>query len=526
MHLLNLNADTSTAPLSPPWNIVLAYELRMRKRVSERIREEGVTLVDAVQGVVKDAELRELHFITPFIHWTHSPAARSTFPALPPGPSGPRDLSRSTKRQRTSGGRPTPQAPPAAVRDVVLLRPSSALRRPFQPVVAAPVSLGCRDLLHSALVSWRLCQVRAARHCSFLDSVLELLTDDPELSGPVALGPGIRALVSGQNSSPLFLPGQCAGAAHRRPTSLPSHPDVTFETVFLDSFMLDGDKSELTFSKFLALPPGPSGPRDLSRPTKCQRTSGGRPTPQAPPAAVRDVILLRPSSALRRPFQPVVAAPVSLGCRDLLHSALVSWRLCQVRAARHCSFLDSVLELLTDDPELSGPVALGPGIRALVSGQNSSPLFLPGQCAGAAHRRPTSLPSHPDVTFETVFLDSFMLDGDKSELTFSKFLALPPGPSGPRDLSRPTKCQRTSGGRPTPQAPPAAVARPSTKATAAPQQSTGNGRKKVQALPDGKTICFKFGRGQCQGGCGRVHKCQWEGCHCDIPTGEKGHKPL
>ena len=55
-----------------------------------------------------------------------------------------------------------------------------------------------------------LCQVRAARHCSFLDSVLELLTDDPELSGPVALGPGVLALVSGQNSSPLFLPGQCA----------------------------------------------------------------------------------------------------------------------------------------------------------------------------------------------------------------------------------------------------------------------------------------------------------------------------
>ena len=115
VHLLNLNADTSTTPLSPPWNIVLAYELRMRKRVFERIREEGVTLVDAVQDVVKDAELRELHFITPFIHWTHSPAARSASSALPPGPSGPRDISRPTKRQRTSRGRPTPQAPSAAV---------------------------------------------------------------------------------------------------------------------------------------------------------------------------------------------------------------------------------------------------------------------------------------------------------------------------------------------------------------------------------------------------------------------------
>ena len=47
------------------------------------------------------------------------------------------------------------------------------------PVVAAPVSLGCRDLSHSALVSGRLCQVRAARHCSFPNSLLEHLTDDP-----------------------------------------------------------------------------------------------------------------------------------------------------------------------------------------------------------------------------------------------------------------------------------------------------------------------------------------------------------
>ena len=44
------------------------------------------------------------------------------------------------------------------------------------PVVAAPVRLSCRDLLHSALASGQLCQVRAACHCSFLDSVLELLT--------------------------------------------------------------------------------------------------------------------------------------------------------------------------------------------------------------------------------------------------------------------------------------------------------------------------------------------------------------
>ena len=47
------------------------------------------------------------------------------------------------------------------------------------PVVAAPVSPDCRDLLHSALASGHLCQVRAARHRSFLDSVLEQLTGNP-----------------------------------------------------------------------------------------------------------------------------------------------------------------------------------------------------------------------------------------------------------------------------------------------------------------------------------------------------------
>ena len=51
------------------------------------------------------------------------------------------------------------------------------------PVVAALVRPGCRDLLHSALVSGRLCQVRAARHCSLLDSVLELLTGDQQYLG-------------------------------------------------------------------------------------------------------------------------------------------------------------------------------------------------------------------------------------------------------------------------------------------------------------------------------------------------------
>ena len=57
------------------------------------------------------------------------------------------------------------------------LRPPSTLRRPF-----------CRLLRHRSFqvvgtCCTRLCQVRAARHCSFLDSVLKLLTDDPPCLG-------------------------------------------------------------------------------------------------------------------------------------------------------------------------------------------------------------------------------------------------------------------------------------------------------------------------------------------------------
>ena len=47
----------------------------------------------------------------------------------------------------------------------------------------SPATLSCRDLLHSAPDSGRLCQVRAAHHCSFLVSVLELLTGNLPMLG-------------------------------------------------------------------------------------------------------------------------------------------------------------------------------------------------------------------------------------------------------------------------------------------------------------------------------------------------------
>ena len=77
---------------------------------------------------------------------------------------------------------------PFSRRGATALSTPPGVAAPLLPVVAAPVCLGCRDLLHSALASGRLCQVRAARHCSFLDSVLELLTDDPPVWGSRSRG--------------------------------------------------------------------------------------------------------------------------------------------------------------------------------------------------------------------------------------------------------------------------------------------------------------------------------------------------
>ena len=49
-------------PLSPPWNIVLHYEQRLREAAFRLVREDGSTLSDALKAVTKDAELKELHF--------------------------------------------------------------------------------------------------------------------------------------------------------------------------------------------------------------------------------------------------------------------------------------------------------------------------------------------------------------------------------------------------------------------------------------------------------------------------------
>jgi hypothetical protein len=51
--------------LKPPWELVLGYEKECRKRAFQSVREDNVTLADALKNCTKDSEIKELYFTTP-----------------------------------------------------------------------------------------------------------------------------------------------------------------------------------------------------------------------------------------------------------------------------------------------------------------------------------------------------------------------------------------------------------------------------------------------------------------------------
>jgi hypothetical protein len=54
-----------SAPLRPPWSLVLAFEHQLRKKAFASVRDDGKTLADALRDACGDSELKELHFTTP-----------------------------------------------------------------------------------------------------------------------------------------------------------------------------------------------------------------------------------------------------------------------------------------------------------------------------------------------------------------------------------------------------------------------------------------------------------------------------
>ena len=160
-----------------------------------------------------------------------------------------------------------------------------------------------------------LCQVRAARHCSLPDSVLELLADDPPCLG-VKKQRVVKVVMDAWLTTAGLRGGQVLEASSR---------------IFLVSHTLLPSASA-----------GPQGP--------VHRDGLGSLVPVTPVSGGIKKYLSIFSSLHRVSFHPL-----------------------DTQAAAGCCG--------TGPFKLSGPVALGPGVRALVSGRSCSPPFPPGRCA-------------------------------------------------------------------------------------------------------------------------------------------------
>jgi hypothetical protein len=51
--------------LHPAWTVILRYEFELRKDAFKRVRDDGLTLTDAILAVIKDPELKEIFFTSP-----------------------------------------------------------------------------------------------------------------------------------------------------------------------------------------------------------------------------------------------------------------------------------------------------------------------------------------------------------------------------------------------------------------------------------------------------------------------------
>ena len=93
---------------SIPFPVVLAYEFALRRRMCDHVRgRPDLDLVEAPRLVIADAELREQHFITPFLaSLTRAPAA----PGFTPNGLAPLTPARCPP---TPSALVTPPPPPA-----------------------------------------------------------------------------------------------------------------------------------------------------------------------------------------------------------------------------------------------------------------------------------------------------------------------------------------------------------------------------------------------------------------------------
>ena len=100
-------SSTSGRTHHPPWQLILAYELEVRRRACEMV-VDGSTLASALAEVCKDAGHRERYFLAPFTLGAASPS-----PEVPPPPQydglrrgrpDRRNQPYDTKRSKRKGG--------------------------------------------------------------------------------------------------------------------------------------------------------------------------------------------------------------------------------------------------------------------------------------------------------------------------------------------------------------------------------------------------------------------------------------
>ena len=94
---LRIPKENAMESLQTPWPALLHYDYECRKSAFRRVREEGLTLADALRQAMADPELKEVHFTSPIAlaHRTSRGEKRSSDAASSNG-GGP------SKRQRTS----------------------------------------------------------------------------------------------------------------------------------------------------------------------------------------------------------------------------------------------------------------------------------------------------------------------------------------------------------------------------------------------------------------------------------------
>jgi hypothetical protein len=69
MHLQIPRSDgqDGLVPLLPSWSVLLGYDLALRKRVMKLVLDGACAISEGLKTVVKDPELKELHFVSPVV---------------------------------------------------------------------------------------------------------------------------------------------------------------------------------------------------------------------------------------------------------------------------------------------------------------------------------------------------------------------------------------------------------------------------------------------------------------------------